>query len=532
MASFFRVLALWLVLLGSAHAASPVPPSELWFFNDPVTDKETGPFASPDAACSAVYGRLASGDSSGISTGGLGYDPNYNACAYKKMNKGQEYFRGFHAVRKRVACPADYTPRADGLCEPPPTQCEGGRERDSSGQCVCKAGTKEPASGVGACVPTVTDDSRCEAAALLHNSVGTNRIGRISGKHPLGVEVKVCRDSGVTGNSGQPLGCLHLFTGEVSFKKPDGWVTEGESWALTDSAAGNGAGLACALGLDKDPDKPEDANKVPEEKRPDGKCAGGYSGTVNGLSVCIDRASGEQNGVDWSRSTDATGAQTEVRTTVSCVGDRCTVTQVRNTTGGSSGGASSTTVTSDVPRAQVCSTNPKNPVCGVPVGSSTKPGSSGGGGGNGSGDGTCTGDNCGEGPKSSFGGSCTAGFSCDGDAVQCAMAREQHTRNCQMLQTDQPDSDYKAAADGTDESSAEKLKGKAQQVSISSFDQRGFGWGSSCPPDPEIALGFVQASFSIPFSRICGPLSVLSLAGVGITLLGSLVWVLGGKKSS
>ncbi len=170
---------------------------------------------------------------------------------------------------------------------------------------------------------------------------------------------------------------------------------------------------------------------------------------------------------------------------VSCKDGKCTSTKPDGTS-------------EEKPKDDFCKANPKSPIC----------------------------------REGSFSGSCASGFQCDGDAIQCSIAREQHTRNCEMLQTDQPDGDYKAAADGTDESSADKLKGKAEQVSISSFDQRGFGWGSSCPADPQIALGFVQASFSIPFSRICGPLGVLSLAGVGITLLGSLVWVLGGKKSA
>lgn len=342
----------------------------------------------------------------------------------------------------------------------------------------------------------------------------------------------MCRDSGVAGNSGQPLGCLHLFTGEVSFKKPDGWVTEGESWALTDSAAGNGAGLACALGLDKDPDKPEDANKVPEEKKPDGKCPGGYSGTVNGINVCVDRASGEQNGVDWSRSTDATGAQTEVRTTVSCVGDRCTVTQVRNTTGGSSGGTSSTTVTNDVPRAQVCSTNPKNPVCGVPVGSSTKPGSSGGGGGNGSGDGTCTGDKCGEGDKGSFSGSCAAGFACEGDVLQCAIAKEQHRRNCQLME------------DKSDESrlyDAEVAKGRGRDVTkdlpgnetvdvagkLSSQDLIG---GGQCISDLTVTVW--RSDVSLPFSKICPVAGYLGYVLVMVASLAAFRIVSGTPRES
>jgi len=127
-----------------------------------------------------------------------------------------------------------------------------------------------------------------------------------------------------------------------------------------------------------------------------------------------------------------------------------------------------------------------------------------------------------------FGGSCGA-FNCEGDAIQCAIAQEQHQRNCKLFD-DPPDSVFTAAVDGSDGLNTDKLKSEAQQVSVGSFDENGFGWGSACPSDPEIDLGFTSQSISIPFSRICGPLSVLSLAGVGITLLGCLLWVLGGRK--
>lgn len=157
----------------------------------------------------------------------------------------------------------------------------------------------------------------------------------------------------------------------------------------------------------------------------------------------------------------------------------------------------------------------------VPSGGAT--GGTDGGTGNGEGDG--------EDDESGFGGSCESGFTCEGDAIQCAIAREQHIRNCKLF-NDPADSVYTAAVDGSDGLNTDKLKSEAAQVSIGSFDQSGFGWGSSCPADPSISLNFGQSGeVTIPFSRICGPLSVLSMAGVGITLLGCMVWVLGGRNN-
>ncbi|EER61078.1 hypothetical protein AcdelDRAFT_1335 [Acidovorax delafieldii 2AN] len=134
--------------------------------------------------------------------------------------------------------------------------------------------------------------------------------------------------------------------------------------------------------------------------------------------------------------------------------------------------------------------------------------------------------------KSSFGGQCEA-TSCEGDAIQCAIVREQYRTNCKLFNNDtDTGSVFNKAVAGTDGFGMDELKGKATQVSVSTFDQSGFGWSHTCPADPSIPLNFGrQSEFTIPFSRVCGPLSILSLAGVGITLLGSLVWVLGGKNN-
>ena len=65
-------------------------------------------------------------------------------------------------------------------------------------------------------------------------------------------------------------------------------------------------------------------------------------------------------------------------------------------------------------------------------GGSTGGGSGGGGGGNGDGDG--------DGEKSGFGGNCASGFACEGDAIQCAIAREQHVRACKLFDDQSPES--------------------------------------------------------------------------------------------
>ncbi|WP_369641691.1 hypothetical protein [Acidovorax sp. A79] len=174
--------------------------------------------------------------------------------------------------------------------------------------------------------------------------------------------------------------------------------------------------------------------------------------------------------------------------------------------------------------------NPKPPEGGTcPVGTHLvnelcvwNPGVPPDGGGNGDGDGDGDGDD-----ESAFAGNCASGFSCEGDAIQCAMAKEQHLMNCKLLDTEKPDPTYKAAADGSDAKSADKLRENAQQVNVSNFDSSGLGWSRACPPDP--GFDVVGHNFTIPFSQVCGPLHVLSLASVGLTLLSCLMWVVGRK---
>ncbi len=154
------------------------------------------------------------------------------------------------------------------------------------------------------------------------------------------------------------------------------------------------------------------------------------------------------------------------------------------------------------------------------TGTPENPNPVGGGGGNGDGDGDGDGD-------SMFTGSCMGGFTCEGDAIQCAMAREQHRMNCKLMDTENVDSFWRSAIDGTDPKSADKLRENAQQVSVGSFDQQGLGWSRACPPNPRFDI--VGESFEIPFNKVCGPLGVLSYAALGLTLLSCLLWVVGKK---
>lgn len=128
-------------------------------------------------------------------------------------------------------------------------------------------------------------------------------------------------------------------------------------------------------------------------------------------------------------------------------------------------------------------------------------GSGGGGGGNGDGDYG----------KGEFGGNCTAGFGCKGDAVVCAIAREQYIRNCQtdaLAKTPE----YKLWDNNKDLSEGGKkvtdgLKGNSEHtISINGGDE--FIGGGGGLTDQVIDLGRF-GSLTLPMSQFNSWLSVM-----------------------
>ncbi len=395
------------------------------------------------------------------------------------------------------------------------TQCEGGRERDASGQCVCKAGTKEPPGGVGACIP----DSLCSemtgkfvgsGVQLDYGQRSVDRLGRMVGSSTSG-----CHASSGCVIQGTIAGCW-------------GSSTQGGSGCLINTPTYTG-GKCSDTG--NDPSECPSGSKpseyaagvcIPEEN----KCPSGSSPSKYAAGVCIPDENPCPAGQAPSKyaagvcvpedDPNADGKGEEGKPT-NCPPGRVAsryavgVCIPADTTVGNGGGPGGGTVckdgkctttnpdgsTEEESEGDFCKKNPETPMC----------------------------------KKGNFGGSCGS-WTCEGDAIQCAMAKEQHKTNCKLFDEKNGHKLTQAALDGTDEQSADKLKAKAEQITVDkTFNQTGFGWGTSCPLDPEIPLGFVDRSFTIPFSRICGPLEALSLAGVGITLLGCLVWVIGGKKA-
>lgn len=405
----------------------------------------------------------------------------------------------------------------------------------------CPAGYKEVN---GECVEdrAPTPDEFCSQESFKWNAWSTeqSRIGIVQDARnlPLDAPFQVCMPV-EGGGAGSPPGCKHAFTPQSRYRlsDTDPWRYEGDSWALgpNDLAAAGGT-LACVPGLDNQLGDPP----IPRREDPKPGCEGGIPGQVNGVDVCVDPASGHTEGVDWTQVTDADGNVKEQKTNVTCSGEKCTVTTTIKTPGDPGEGTTTTTTTT---RGAYCAKNPASSVCARatdPTGSTRNQNGRGGagdpadtGGGNGEGNGFCK-----ENPdlpickKSTFGGSCAANFACDGDAIQCAIAKEQHLRNCKMFD------------DPSDESrlyDAEKVKDPRRDVTsdlpgnetidlstrLRTDDALG-GGGGSCIPDLNVTVW--GQGVTLPISGICPYLGYLGYVLVAVASLAAARIVAGTSK--
>lgn len=117
---------------------------------------------------------------------------------------------------------------------------------------------------------------------------------------------------------------------------------------------------------------------------------------------------------------------------------------------------------------------------------------------------------------STFGGSCGT-FSCSGDSVQCAIAKDQHDRNCQLFDTPTELSDKGVAAVAAGASGVSSVG--VSDVSLdfaSKLDQQDRLPGA-CPGDRVVPV--LKGSITIPFSKVCELAGILSKALIAFSML-------------
>lgn len=228
----------------------------------------------------------------------------------------------------------------------------------------------------------------------------------------------------------------------------------------------------------------------------------GSSGTVNGKTVCLPIGTDPAATTETTKTTSTTSttgggvdgnSPTSSGTSAStqCTGSQCTTTTTTTTTttnGDGSTSSQTTTGTKTEPKEDYCTSNPKALECG----------------------------------GSSFGGSCSASFACEGDAVMCAIAKDQHIRNCTFFDKETSEG---ALFNTEKNKEGSQVTNEDKSISSASFDtSNALGGGSgSCIADKSITV--MGWTGSIPFSTVCPHLAVFGniLLVVSFLLAGRIV---------
>lgn len=221
-------------------------------------------------------------------------------------------------------------------------------------------------------------------------------------------------------------------------------------------------------------------------------------GTINGVQQCFDTGTGAPANPHTGTTTTPTTTTREstpgggIKETTTHPDGSKTVTEF------DSDGKQISTHQEDVdPMKPFCELNPDAPIC----------------------------------APSSFGGACSV-FVCDGDAVQCAIALEQHKRNCTLFETATAFSTLgNSAAAGTDAGTANNPAAVANREtrSVGSLNQSAFI--SAAPlADVTYSIGeYAGQSYSVtvPYSMLVSILTWAGVAAVALTLLWAARFVLG-----
>ncbi|MEG1127951.1 MAG: virulence factor TspB C-terminal domain-related protein [Comamonas sp.] len=293
-------------------------------------------------------------------------------------------------------------------------------------------------------------------------------------------------------------GCLVTFDRSGLTTMADGSIQSSGSFSMYKGGVG---GKACTLEA-----PPGDGSTVEEKCEKSGSytdskgthslcldaptCEGGFAGEVGGVEVCVKDKGG--NVIETSKDTikkNEDGSTDKVTEKTTCKGNVCT-TEKTTTNTTSSNTSSSSTTTKTESKEDYCKANANASQCK---------------------------DDDEE--KGKFGGSCSAGFTCEGDPLQCAIAKDQHKRNCQMFDDKTTESQLydSEVAKGTDRDVTKDLPGNTEvDVSgkLSSEDVLG---GGSCITDLSVQVW--NTNVTLPFSKICAALGYLGWILVAVSSL-------------
>lgn len=214
-------------------------------------------------------------------------------------------------------------------------------------------------------------------------------------------------------------------------------------------------------------------------------------GTVNGASICVpcDSTSTADSKKTERPDPAASGASappattTETKTT-ECSGGKCTTTKETTETNGN--GTTTTQEKTEQSEQSFCAENPKS-------------------------------DQCAEDEEDTkrFSGTCAA-TSCEGDAITCAIAKEQAKRNCELLDANDASARGITASTAGDHPSDHPFN-SVEDRPLSAFDKTDLLPGG-CMGDMSVSIGGGR-SVTLPFASLCGPANILGNILVALTAL-------------
>ncbi len=227
-------------------------------------------------------------------------------------------------------------------------------------------------------------------------------------------------------------------------------------------------------------------------------CPSGQNmGVINGIPRCFSSSSVPPPVPQTTTTVNATpvvngdGTTTYVATTTAPNGATDVVTTIKDTASGAQVSQSTVRTMAEVPKSDLdkfCVDNPQSPLCKI----------------------------------TSFSGTCGATLTCDGDAIQCAVARATFASNCQLSTTSSLSALGDSLAAGNDPlASTLPSSTNFTTVNVSGMldTTDALGGGSGCLSDQ--TFDFVGGqTYTLPWSQLCGSFELMGFAMMFAAALG------------
>lgn len=291
-----------------------------------------------------------------------------------------------------------------------------------------------------------------------------------------------------------------------------------------------------------DPD-PSGTDPVPQKRNSDEPCV---YGTVNGVTGCTTIKKHDSDGIFGGPKDDSTCSSPDGCNGVDPLSKEDRIKTDINTVTNPDGSITTTktdvkTVTSCKSNNTNCTTSTTTKTSSTTTGANGNPISSGGTcqgdqcpgdtnpDGDGDGFGDCVGDDCGDDSESKVGGeSCSAELSCDGDAIQCAILRQEKENNCKWSLGTEEQASVVSAVSG------EGFELQETNISVSGIFNDALAQGrwlsSTCPVPRTLSVRGKTISFS--WEPLCDFATAIGPIIVALASLFFAIFVFRGVKGS